>query len=81
MHIRPAREEIEQVKRPNAIAPVRRVGNPVNQVQNVLLSANGGLSGSKTGCGRRQFDLSARLEKLVDGLLQCTEAESVQEFR
>jgi hypothetical protein len=38
--IGPAREEIEQVKRPDAVASVRRVRNPVNQVQDVGLGTN-----------------------------------------
>lgn len=40
INIGPPREEIEQVERPDAVASVRRVGNPVNQVQDVGLCTN-----------------------------------------
>lgn len=81
VHIRALRQKLKEMKRPDPVTAVRRVGNPVNQVQNVGQGANGGLPSGAAGFEYRRFFVNADLQVLVNGLLQGAKPESVKKFR
>lgn len=81
MYIRPLRKKLEKMKRPDPVPAVRRIGNPVNQVQNIGLGTNDGLPSCTVGFEHRTFFVNANLKILVNGLLHGAEAESIQELR
>ena len=77
MHIRALGKKLKKMKRPDPVPAVRRVGNPMNQVQNVGQGVNGGLPSGAAGFEHRKFFVNSNLQVLINRLLQGAKAKSI----